>query len=164
MWPQRNTSSQRKEKIARASVSSFCRSQTIRKCQVRCTGVLPYHTCPHHLHWRWYSCLRSVRVSLWSCCKAGRSGPASGSGRRGSSCGSRCKTWNQQSSAGPPGGVAGGNRDRKKKKQKRGKDRWLKVGTAQVLIVAHAVAFLLELFQKDGASGANKKLLCVSGI
>lgn len=47
----------------------------------------------------------------------------------------------------------------REKIQKRGKDRWLKIRTAQVLILTYAVAFLLELFQKDGASGAIKNSL-----
>lgn len=98
-------------------------SQTILKCQVRCTGVLPYHTCPHHLRWRWLSSPRSGRASPWSCYRADRSGPASGSGRPGSSCGSRCKTWNQQSSAGTPAqrwesrGNRGGTTRRKRETQ-----------------------------------------------
>lgn len=139
MWPWKITLPETK-KIIGARVSSFCCRQTIHKCQVRCTGVLPYHTCPHHLHWRWYSCLRSVRASPWSCCRAGRSGLASGSGRQGSSCGSQCKTWNQQSSAGPPVGSSG-RKQKQKKYRKKGKDRWFEIRTAQVLIVTCAVAF-----------------------
>lgn len=75
---------------------------SLAKCQVRCTGVLPYHTCPHHLHWRWLSFPRSGRVCQWFCCRVDRSGLASGSGHLGFWCGFRCKTWNQQSAAAIP--------------------------------------------------------------
>ncbi len=92
---------------------------------MRCTGVLPYHTCPHHLRWRWFSSPRSGRVSLWFCCRADRSGPASGSGRPGSSCGFRCKTWNQQSSAGTPAQrrETRGNRERERQRMRKHKNR-----------------------------------------
>lgn len=140
------------------------------KCQVRCTGVLPYHTCPHHLRWRWLSSPRSGRVSPWFCCRAGRSGPASGSGRPGSSCGSRCKTWNQESSAGTPAqrGETGGNgeRDRRWRNIERGRDRQWEIVTAQVLIVMCAVAFMGPVSKNCawGAknSDANLEILAVA--
>lgn len=57
-------------------------------------------------------------------------------------------------------GLLSGRREEtgRKKIQKRAKDRWLKIRTAQVLIVTYAVAFFLsEPFPKDGASGAKTK-------
>lgn len=97
-----------------ATIFSPCRHKSGLKCQVRCTGTLPYHTGPHHLRWRWFSSLRSGRVSPWSCYRADRSGPACGSGRPGSSCGSRCKHWNQQGAAGTP----------EQRCKQGGKERW----------------------------------------
>lgn len=131
---------------------------------MRCTGILPYHTCPHHLRWRWFFSPRSGHASPWFCCTAGRSGLASGSGRLGSSCSSRCKTWNQQNSAGIPAQSCetGGNRvkqtDRQKMKKHRQKDRRWEIVTAQVLIVMCAVAFMGSVSKKIVLQGLKTEI------
>lgn len=118
---------------------------------MRCTGILPYHTCPHHLRWHWFSSLRSGHVSPWSCYRADRSGPASGSGRPGSSCGSRCRTWNQQSSAGTPAEVWFRRKQRETKHRKR--ERRMVRRHQQVLIVMCAVAFMGAVSKRLSSRG-----------